>query len=179
MVEGEFTEVEGDGMQSLTMVPPSMFGPPEKIHIYIRDTSVPGVAFAQRGRGEVAWVPWNLASLYYKYSLPAHAGILRDLITRLAPERQLKANAHPLVEISVMKQGARMLVHLVNVSGHSQTGYFPPLPMQDIRLDLAGEAASARAVRGSRDLPVRSSAGRTQLILPSLRDYELIVLEPR
>jgi hypothetical protein len=67
----------------------------------------------------------------------------------------------------------------VNVSGHSQTGYFPPLPMQDITLDIEGNAASARAVRNSRPLQLRNSAGRTQLVLPLLKDYELIVLEPR
>jgi hypothetical protein len=51
--------------------------------------------------GEVVWLPWNLGSLYYKASSEAHAGLMRDSIDQLLPNgRQLKTNAHPLVEIT-------------------------------------------------------------------------------
>ena len=37
-----------------------------------------------------------------------------------------------------MDQGDRKLVHLINLSGHSQTGYFDPVSMRDIHLKIAG-----------------------------------------
>ena len=171
MLSGPFTEVEGDGSDSLTLVPPSMIGPPEKIHIDMKETNIPAIVTRAIGGGSVTWLPWDLGGLYYRHSLPAHAAMFRDVVNRLLPKRQLRTNAHPLVEITLMKQGARTLVHLLNLSGHSQTGYFPPVPITNIRVDLDVAFKSARTVR----TPARLAS---PLTVPVLNDYELIVLEP-
>ena len=63
------------------------------------------------GKGRVAWIPWDAAGLYYRHSLPAHAGLMANLVDHLLPGgRQLVTNAHPLVEMSLMKQGNRTLL---------------------------------------------------------------------
>lgn len=179
MLNGDYTEVETpEEMPLLTLVPPSMFGPPEKIHVDQVDTDKAGVVFGRVGEGEYAWVPWDAATLYYLHSLPGHAGLLRDLADQLlGGRRQVRTNAHPMVEVSLMKQGGRHLLHLVNVSGHADTAYHAPIPMRDIRLDVAVPARKARAIRSGRTLPVRTVEGRATLTLPELGDYELIVLE--
>jgi hypothetical protein len=173
MLSGPFTEVEAAGAAPLTLVPPSMIGPPEKIHVDMKDTTIPAVV----SQGTVTWVPWDLGALYYRHSLPAHAGLFRDLIDRLYPERQLKTNAHPLVGITLMQQDGRKLVHLINLSGQSQTGYFAPIPMRDIRVELRGDFQSVHTVRNPAALPLKKSGGYTVFIVPSLADYELVVLE--
>jgi hypothetical protein len=177
MLHGDYSEVEGDGSDSLTLVPPSMFGPPEKIHVDQVDTTKPGLVWRRLGKGQVAWIPWNLAALYYRHSLPAHAGVLRDVINRLLPERQLVTNAHPLVEVTVMRQGTRTLLHLVNLSGHSQTAYFRPLPIRGIDVSLAGKFKRAASVRNKAELPLRTTNTGSSFVLPELGDYELVVLE--
>jgi hypothetical protein len=177
MLNGPYTQLRGVSSPPLTLIPPSMIGPPEKIHVDITDTDQPGLTIVQRGKGSIAWFPWNLGELYFRHSLPAHAGLLRDVVDHLMPNRQLRSNAHPLVEITVMRQGARRLVHLINLSGHSQTAYFAPLTMTDIRLDLEGAYKNARSTRRAGALKVVSAKGRTALTLPRLDDYELIVLE--
>ena len=68
-------------------------------------------------------------------------------------------NAHPLVEITLMEQDGRKLVHLINVSGHSQTGYFTPVPMRDITLEVAGDFQT-RLCRAQRKAPGNPEAGR-------------------
>jgi hypothetical protein len=171
MLGGPFAELEGDGSDSLTLVPPSMIGPPEKIHIDMKETTTPAIVTKAIGSGSVTWLPWDLGALYYRHSLPAHAALFRDIAGSLLPKRQLRTNAHPLVEITLMRQGPRTLVHLVNLSGHSQTGYFPPVPMTDIRIDVDVPFKSARTVR----TPARLAS---PLTVPILNDYELIVLEP-
>jgi hypothetical protein len=177
MLDGTYSEPEGDGSDSLTLVPPSMFGPPEKIHVDFTNTIKPGVAIVKRGQGEVTWVPWDLGALYYRHSLPAHAGILRDLLNRMLPERQMRTSAHPLVETVLMRQGGRTLLHMVNLSGHSQTGYFAPIPMTGIRMDIAGTYQSATSLRKPGKLAVRARGNRSEFVVPHLEDYELIVLE--
>jgi hypothetical protein len=143
----------------------------------MKDTTTPAIATRQMGKGTAVWLPWNLGALYYRLSLPAHAALFRDLLARLIPRPQIRTNAHPLVEMTLMRQNGHTQLHLINLSGHSQTGYFLPVPMSNIEIDIAGEFKTGRAVRTPASLPLRSKAGYTSLTVPQLRDYELVVLQ--
>ncbi len=177
LLDGPFTTLEGDGAKSLSLVPPSMIGPPEKVHVDMRDTSTPAIVSRNMGRGSVVWLPWELGALYYRHSLPAHAGLFHDVVDGLYPQRQLKTNAHPLVEVTLMRQGGQTQLHLINLSGHSQTGYFSPIPMREIRVELLGGFHSARVLRRSMDLKVQQRGAYSEIMIPELIDYELVVLK--
>ena len=174
MLDGDYTEVEGDGSNSLSFVPSSMIGPPEKIHVDMTNTNKTGIVFFNDGRA--AWIPWDLAGLYYRHSLPAHAGVLRDVVSRLLPKRQLRTGAHPLVEMTLMRQRDRHLLHLINLSGHSDTAYFDAVPMSGIRVQVAGSFKSARVVSTGKDLPLSRAGDYAEFVLPSLSQYELVEL---
>jgi hypothetical protein len=176
MLNGPFTETGAAGPAGLTLIPPSMIGPPELIHIDMKDTTTPAIVERAMGQGRVVWLPWNLGALYYRQSLPAHAGLFRDVVGKMMPKRQLTTDAHPLVEMSLMRQGERTLLHLINVSGHSQTGYFAPIPMGPIHVRVAGAFGSAATVRSAGKLAVGSRDGYTEFTIPRLADYELVVL---
>ncbi|MBI4905813.1 MAG: hypothetical protein HY820_19420 [Acidobacteria bacterium] len=176
MLNGPFTEVGSSSRPLLTLVPPSMIGPPEFVHIDMNDTDTPAMVTKNMGKGSVRWLPWNVAALYHRHSLPAHAGLFRDLLNRALPQRQLTTNAHPLVEVSLMRQGGRTLIHLINLSGHSQTGYFAPVPMTNIEVSLAGRYAKARTLRTPAAVKINPAA-RTTVVVPRLNDYEVVVLE--
>lgn len=122
-------------------------------------------------------MPWDLAGLYYLHSTPAHGALLRDLISGLLPKRQIESDAHPLVEMTLMKQNNRTLLHLVNLSGHSQTAYFAPIPMQPISIAVEGKFSAARALRSGQTLKARHSEGYSRFQLPRLNDYEVLVME--
>ena len=176
MMYGDYLQVDAKG--PITFIPPSMYGPPEFVHVDWKDTDAPGLVIKQFGRGTVAWLPWNLGMLYYMHSSEAHARIIHDLIDRLLPNgRQMITNAHPLVDITVMKQGDRHLVHLVNISGHSETGYFNPIAMANIEIKLKGSYSHAKLIRSGRDVPVTHSGEYSVFTVPSLHEYELVSLE--
>ena len=177
MLAGDYTETSGDGSDSVTLVPPSMYGPPEKIHVDMKETTKPGIAFRKQGKGTVAWIPWDLGGLYYRLSLPAHEGFFRDVVDRLDPHRQIVTNAHPLVQITWMEQNGRHIIHLINMSGTSQTAYFAPLPARNIRVRVEGDFKEARSLRTPGDLPIRSADGYSEFTLPRLNDYEAVVLQ--
>jgi hypothetical protein len=177
MLNGPFTETGAAGPSPLTLIPPSMIGPPEFIHIDMKDTDTPAIVSRAVGKGSVTWLPWNLGALYYRHSLPAHAGLFRDVVARLHPARQLSTDAHPLVEMTLMRQNGRTLLHAINLSGHSQTGYFPPVPMGPIRVRVAGALKSAAAVRSPGALRVQVSGEYAEFTIPRLADYELVVLQ--
>jgi hypothetical protein len=76
-----------------------------------------------------------------------------------------------------MKQDGRTLLHLINLTGHSQTAYFPPIPVHNIEISLEGAFTSARALRSSTAISLKRSAGRTAFTLATLTDYDLLILE--
>jgi hypothetical protein len=177
MLNGPFTELRDDGPSLLTLVPPSMFGPPEFIHIDMKDTDTTAIVFRRLGKGSVVWIPWNLGGMYYRHSLPSHAGLFRDVLNRVNPQRQVRTNAHPLVEMTLMRQKGRTLLHLINMSGHSQTGYFAPIPMSDIQAQVAGVFKTAKTLRSPGNLSIKVNEGYTEFTIRRLSDYELVVLE--
>jgi hypothetical protein len=152
-----------------------MYGPPELVNINWTDTSAPGLIVKEFGKGKVAWLPWNLGTLYYRHSSEAHARLVCDLIDALLPQgRQLRTNSHPLVDITLMKQDRHYLIHLVNISGQAETAYFQAAPMSNVEIQVKGNFRSARAVMAGRDLAVSHSGGYTTFTLATLADYELI-----
>jgi hypothetical protein len=177
---GDYLEIEAPGKPPLTLIPPSMFGPPEKVHIDRVETEKPGLVLADRGKGRIAYVPWDVGGVYYRLSLPGHADLIGDLVDHLLPGgRQLKSNAHPLVEMTLMNQPARSrsLVHLVNLSGHFATGYFPPVPMRDIEVQVQGKFRKARSARLNRELPLSTAGGYVKVTLPQLEAYDAVIFD--
>ena len=74
---GDYLEVQAKG--PVTFIPPSMYGPPELVHVDWKDTNAPGLILKDFGKGKVAWLPWNRKSYYAQFQ--AHAGLMRDLTT--------------------------------------------------------------------------------------------------
>jgi len=179
-IDGNYLELAPADHPVLTLIPTAMFGPPEKVWSDKVETRVPGLVFTELEKGRAAFVPWDIGRLYYRHSSEAHAGLMADLIDALLPGgRQLRTNAHPLVEITMMEQPARRrtLIHLVNGSGHHDTAYFAPVPMTDVRIDVDREVRRAHAVALGRDLPITTAGRSRSFTLPVLNAYEVIVLE--
>jgi hypothetical protein len=179
-INGDYTELAPIEKPVLTLIPPAMFGPPEKVWANKVETTIPGVVLTEHGKGRIVYVPWDVGGLYHRHSSPGHAGLMSDLVDNLlAAGRQLKSDAHPLVEITLMRQPARgrTLVHLVNLSGHSDTAYFAPIEMRDITIRLAEGVRRARAVAANRVLDVTRDGRYSRFTLPVLQAYEVIVLE--
>jgi hypothetical protein len=104
---------------------------------------------------------------------------MRDVVDRLLPRgRQLKTDAHRLVEITLMRQPHRhrTLVQFVNLSGHGDTAYFDPVPMRDITVELAATFTRARATVLDRDLAVTGEGRHRTFTLPRLEAYEVVVI---
>jgi hypothetical protein len=179
-IDGEYVELAPLDRPLLTLIPTAMFGPPEKVWSDKVETNVPGLVFAEHGTGRVAYIPWNVGALYYRHSSQGHAGLMTDVIDRLLPRgRQLVTDAHPLVEVTLMDQPARRrtLVHLVNGTGHQGTGYFPPVELRNIRIELSREVRRVHAVDLDTDLPITTNGMFRSFTLPSLKAYEVVIIE--
>jgi hypothetical protein len=49
--------------------------------------------------------------------------------------------------------------------------------MSEIRVRVAGNFRTAKGIRSPGELPVRTDGGYSELTVPRLADYELVVLE--
>jgi hypothetical protein len=179
-LDGEYVELPPADRPVLTLIPTAMFGPPEKVWRDKVETKTPGLVFSSHQKGRVAYLPWDVGGLYYRHSSQGHAALIADVIDHLLPAgRQVRTNAHPLVEMTVMDQPGRRrtLLHLVNGTGHSGTAYFPPLELRDIRIELAREFRRATAVSLDRSLTVTGEGQYRAFTLPVLKAYELVVIE--
>jgi hypothetical protein len=177
---GDYLEMEPVEKPLLTLIPPSRFGPAEKTWGDKVETTKPGLLLTDYGQGKAAYVPWNVGALYYRNSSPGHAGLVTDLIDYLLPNgRQLKTNAHPLVETVLMNQPkrSRTIVHLINLTGHSDTGYFPPVEMRGITVEMEGKLQRARSAKSNASLPVSVDGKYTKVTLPQLEAYDAVVFE--
>ena len=164
----------------VTLIPPSSFSPPEKVSRLTERTDKPGLVITQMGEGELAFIPWDVGSLYYKYSNENHRLFVSDLIDHLLQDgRQIKTDAHPLVEITLMEQPGKeqSLLHLVNLSGHTSTAFFPPLEMGGFRVEVKGHYNRAYSNVLEQPLGVSHSGGYTQLEIPGLGAYDVITLD--
>jgi hypothetical protein len=183
LLDGEYVEMAPLDKPLLTLIPPAMGSPPEKVWADKVETDIPGLILTDLGAGRIAYVPWDVGGLYYRHSSQGHAGLMTDVIDHLlAPHggRQLRTDAHPLLEITVMKQPARnrTFVHFVNVSGHSSTAYFTPIEMRDIRVELNEPFSTATAMRLDQKLAVTTQAnGMRAFTVPRVSEYEVVVLE--
>jgi hypothetical protein len=182
-MDGEYVELPPQDVASLTLIPTAMFGPPEKVWADKVETTIPGYVAAIHDKGRVAYLPWDVGGLYYRQSSQGHAGLIADIIDGLLglDGKQLKSDAHPLVEITLMDQPSRnrTLIHLVNGTGHHDTAYFPPVELRNIRIDLPKPIRRAHAVTLGTALPVANVPGGPyrSIVLPSLKAYEVIIVE--
>jgi hypothetical protein len=178
--EGEYLELEPDEEAPLTLIPPSQFGPPDKVSTLSEKTDKPGLLLRKVGKGEIAFLPWNLGRLYYLHSNDKHRLLISDLVDYLIPaKRQLETNAHPQIEITLMEsrdQGTHIL-HLTNLIGHSGTSFFAAPEVRDVHIRLKRTFSSAQALRLDQFLQVSRTETGVEIRLPLLREYEAVVLK--
>ena len=75
-----------------------------------------------------------------------------------------------------MRQKDRHLMHFINLTGHSDTAYFNPIPMTEIHVRVKGNFRVAKAVKSGQNIAVKTDAGFSEFTLPTLEEYELLDL---
>ena len=171
-----------EGATSLwTLIPPSVYGPPEKCFIDKSESDWPGVINYSYGEGKTAYFPWNIGRLYYRHSSPGHEKAFLSIVLELCNgQRQLVTNAHPLVEINLFAQTeGKYVLNLVNSSGHQSTAFFEPIPMSDleVKMKLPDEVQSAFSLKLNKEVPLWQNDEYSCIKLERLELFDTIVME--
>jgi hypothetical protein len=165
---------------SLTLVPPSTYGPPEKCFIDAVESDRPGIVWQQYGEGQSAYFPWNVDGLYYRHSSPGHHGAVLSALSTLVGRAQLLTDANPQVDLALYaRETGGYVLNLVNTSGHHGTAFFAPIPMHDLKIEvtLPTEIQRARSLSSGEGLALSRKDGYVCLRLGRLGLFDTIVLE--
>jgi hypothetical protein len=176
--EGDYLELE-PSPTPVTLIPPGQFGPPDKVATLEEVTDKPGLILKNLGNGKIAFIPWHIGDLYYQHSNDKHRMFISDLVDHLVPERQLVTDAHPAVEITIMKQSKtnQTMLHLINLSGHTGTAFFEAVEMRDISISLKGNYPRAATIDGMESISLSKSGAYTNFTIDKLDEYLVICLE--
>src|SRR5690606_9668935 len=106
-----------DPKAGLLLIPPSQTGPPELAGAGMKVSDKPGLLVRKYGEGTVAYIPWNATANYWEQATTSISLLFNELIDQLIEgRRQVITDAHPLVEISLMKNTDKnvLTLHLIN-----------------------------------------------------------------
>ncbi len=145
-------------------------------------------ALLQHNRCAAAAFP--IGASYYDHGYWIYRAILQRLIHAVLPVQLIETNAPISTEISVTHQQAdaqhpaRWLIHIINLSPNLRAPahvefYEDPIPLHDVRVDLAIDAPIARAYTAPDGVPISLEVGQHgwRIVVPEVEVSTVIVLE--
>lgn len=158
-----------------SLIPPHPLGPPERCY-YSQITEIPGLRLYPFGRGKGVYLPFLPGSLFLEGGYDNTAWFLRDVLLQVLGLTDVAPALTPMVEVSAAEKPGKLVVQLVNASGHFGTSFFAPLPMRDIQLCLPLNQAPAdvRSLQLPDNVQWSFAAGTLRLQLSELGFHEAI-----
>lgn len=172
-----FTVSEDGSSGFMKMIPPHMFGPPERCY-YTQVTDHPGLRVFNYGKGKGIYIPWLPGKLFYDEGYSNPANIMKDILLNLSGLKSEAVNVNPMVEMTIAKRPGQILVQFANLSGHFGVSYFAPAPLYDQSLVLPLNKAPKTIIslRKQDCLKWNFENGKLTLVVKELIDYEGILI---
>jgi hypothetical protein len=174
-----FTSPREGAQRFLRLVPPQPFGPPERCYSS-GEGGPPGFSVTEYGKGRGIYLPWRPGAFFYREGYSNTGWFMGDLLEGLCGLEGIAPGLSPMVESALAFRPGRVVIQLVNLSGHYGNSYYEPLEIRDIRLRVPLEGRPllrARALWSGEALTFHPEGSFTELLLPRLKDYEAVVLE--
>lgn len=176
---GDYTALKPDPSASLLLIPPSQTGPPELAGNGMKVSDKPGLVMRKLGKGTVAYFPWNITAQYSGQATSGILSLFNELIDHfIGKQRQVVTDAHPLVEISLMKNTDKnvLLLHLINNTGQLHGASNKLIPMVDINFKVRGKYNRIYSADG-KPIPSKIEGAYTNFAINRLDAYHLVIIE--
>lgn len=120
----------------LPRVKKAMFGPPERCFGHEDTENSMAVISGEKN----VYIPWNIASLYYRYGYDEFKRLYLDLMKSVRPiPREIETNAPEMVEIFFAACAPSVyMLQMINMTGFNGMSFFQPLELQNIEIRLNG-----------------------------------------
>jgi hypothetical protein len=125
-----FTRLNEKAKPYLSYIPPQHFGPPERCYgVYRND--LPAFSINRYGQGRGIYVPWKPGAFFYREGYSNTLWFMQDLVEQICGIKGIAPGLTPMVETTLASRPGRLVVQLVNISGHYGNSYYEPLPVQE------------------------------------------------
>lgn len=173
-VYGSYTRfVWKPGIEKVDMLlPQAPFGPPEKCFGHA-GSDEPGVARLATGKGLVIQIPWSVGYTYREFGTTE----VRDYLLRSLEGRTghvVSAELPEQVEMIVGRDGAGLVVHLINQTGARRKSFGPHVPIRGGRLRVRGAGKTAELLVSDEAATVGRDGDATVIDLPTLELFEVV-----
>ncbi|MCU6796554.1 beta-galactosidase trimerization domain-containing protein [Paenibacillus sp. WQ 127069] len=172
-----FAEYNDQTEAFFKLIPPHMFGPPERCY-YTQVTEHPGFTVSAYGKGCGIFIPWKPGELFHRQGYTNTIEFVADLLEHVAGLKPIQGNLPPMVEATLFEQKGRnsTLLHLVNGTGHFGATFYEPVTLSDLEVIFpAAEAPQSviSLISGS-DCEHEYSDGQLTIKLSKLGLFEAI-----
>lgn len=134
-------------------------------------------------RGNAITIPYPVFKAYGKHASVAYRSLVGNCI-KLLVEPLVTVTAPSTMEVTVMRQNRRTVVHLLQFVGDRRTDALDLvediIPLYDVPLSLRAEAAPRRAylAPSGEALSVTFARGRAGVTVPVVEGHQMVVFEP-
>lgn len=140
-------------------------------------SSNPFLVMNQFGKGKIIYIAGTFGMNMGKFRFPEYLKLMKNLVNQMSSSL-LGIESNPSVEVNLRKKGDKIFLHLINQTSGLKRPLTYLYPLTDIKINLFGiKVNRANALRSGVELPLEKKREKTSLVLPSLKDYEVIELE--
>ena len=142
------------------------------------EPGIPGLVLTGFGRGEAAYLPWQVGAFYHRYGVPEYRQLIFDLAERWS-RASANTDAPGAVELAVYHprgESGRALVHLLNAAGAQGKPLTEVIPLHGLSVWLRGDYRAARELRSDQDLPLSRERDGVRFSVPRLEGFAAVEL---
>lgn len=139
-------------------------------------------AVTQRGR--VIYIAGPIFTAYRRHGNRVYRRILEACLDRLAPRRPVEASIPTAGQVTLMKQGDRLVCHLLHYVAERRTPDIDIIedvvPLSDVMLSVGMEQHPSRVYLAPQEQPLnwRYGDGMVTVVVPEVRGHQMVVFEP-
>jgi len=133
-------------------------------------------------RGRVAYIAYPIFSAFAMHGNYPYRLLVRNVLDRLLPEPLLRVEGPTSLEATVMTQGKRVIVHLLNYAPERRAKDLDlvedVVPLFDVKvsLKLGKEPGLVYLAPTAKGLYFEYEEGRVRVEVPEVRGHEMVVL---
>jgi len=145
------------------------------------DKTLPYPVAVQKGR--VIYIYGSIFKGYHLHGYHAYKTIFANALNMLLKEPLIRANAPASMEIDVLKQKGRLVVHLVNFQPQRRHGIMEYIetiyPVRDVLLHIRTAKKPSRVYLAPQeiDIPFEMAGNCAVVSVPEVRGHQMVVLE--
>jgi hypothetical protein len=130
----------------------------------------PGLIERSLGKGRAVWLPWRIATLYHRHSMPEYRMLFRALIEPYVGVAPVRTSAPLAVETILYAHPDGMVLHLINGASARTKRLIELTPLAGFDVAVETDCNFALSLHDKKELPV-TRAGKTMILRVERLDH--------